>query len=65
MRKNVGIFVGLGVLTVLLFCLDVCSGSLWLWPLGELNPMEQQILHSIRLPKALTAIMAGAALMVK
>ena len=62
MRKNVGIFVGLGVLTVLLFCLDVCSGSLWLWPLGELNPMEQQILHSIRLPKALTAIMAGAAL---
>ena len=64
MRKNVGIFVGLGVLTVLLFCLDVCSGSLWLWPLGELNPMEQQILHSIRLPKALTAIMAGAALSV-
>jgi iron complex transport system permease protein len=62
MRKSVGIFVGLGVLTVLLFCLDVCSGSLWLWPLGELNPMEQQILHSIRLPKALTAIMAGAAL---
>jgi len=62
MRKNVGIFIGLGALTVLLFCLDVCSGSLWLWPLGELNPMEQQILHSIRLPKALTAIMAGAAL---
>lgn len=62
MRKNVGIFVGLGILTLLLFCLDVCSGSLWLWPLGELNPMEQQILHSIRLPKALTAIMAGAAL---
>ena len=62
MRKSVGIFVGLGVLTVLLFCLDVCSGSLWLWPLGELNPMEQQILHSIRLPKALTAIIAGAAL---
>lgn len=62
MKRNSYIFIGLGLLTVLLFGLDVCSGSLWLWPLGDLTPMEQQILHSIRLPKALTAIMAGAAL---
>ena len=47
---------------MLLFGLDVCSGSLWLWPFGELNLMEQQILHAIRLPKALTAILAGASL---
>ena len=48
----------------LLFCLDVCSGSMWLWPFGELNPMEQNILHAIRLPKAITAILAGASLSV-
>ena len=64
MRRNVCIFIGLSVLLALLFGLDVCSGSLWLWPFGDLNPMEQQILHSIRLPKALTAILAGAALSV-
>lgn len=49
---------------VLLFGLDVCSGSMWLWPFGELSPMEQNILHAIRLPKAITAILAGAALSV-
>ena len=49
---------------MLLLGLDVCSGSIWLWPFGDLTPMEQQILHAIRFPKALTAIMAGAALSV-
>jgi len=50
---------------VLFFCLDICSGSVWLWPFGDvLSPMEQQILHAIRLPKALTAVLAGAALSV-
>lgn len=64
MKRNIGIFIGLAALLLLLYCLDVCSGSLWLWPLGDLNPMEQQILHAIRLPKALTAILAGASLSV-
>lgn len=64
MRRNSYIFVLLGVLLVLLFCLDVCSGSIWLWPFGELSPMESRILHAIRLPKALTSILAGAALSV-
>ena len=54
----------MAVLLVLLFGLDVCSGSIWLWPWGELNVMEQNILHAIRLPKAITAILAGAALSV-
>lgn len=62
MKRNVSIFVGLSALLALLFGLDVCSGSVWLWPFGELNAMEQMILHSIRLPKALTAILAGSAL---
>jgi iron complex transport system permease protein len=64
MRRNAAIFIGLSALLVLLFCVDVCSGSLWLWPFGDLSPMEQNILHAIRLPKAVTAILAGAALSV-
>lgn len=64
MRRNTYIFVALVALMALLFCLDVCSGSMWLWPFGELNPMEQNILHAIRLPKAITAILAGASLSV-
>jgi len=64
MKRN-GLFFGLlGVALVLLFCLDVCSGSMWLWPFGELSLMEQNILHAIRLPKAVTAIIAGASLSV-
>ncbi len=64
MSKNLCIFGFLGVFLVLLFSLDVCSGTIWLWPFGDLNPMEQQIVHAIRFPKALTAILAGAALSV-
>ena len=65
MKRNAGIFAALGVLVALLFCLDICSGSLWLWPFSDaLSPMEYNILHAIRLPKAVTAILAGAALSV-
>jgi len=64
MKRNALIFIGLGALVVLLFGIDVCSGSLWLWPFGDLSPMENNILHAIRLPKAVTAILAGAALSV-
>ena len=50
---------------VLLFGLDVCSGSIWLWPFADsLSVMETNILHAIRLPKAITAILAGASLSV-
>ena len=64
MQRSSVIFGALGVLLVLLFGLDVCSGSMWLWPFGALSGMEQNILHAIRLPKAVTAILAGAALSV-
>ena len=52
------------MLLALFFCLDICSGSIWLWPWGDLSVMEQNILHSIRLPKAITAVLSGAALSV-
>ncbi len=65
MSRNLSLFVVLGLLTVLFFGLDICSGSLWLWPFGDgLSPMEEQILRAIRLPKAITAVLAGAALSV-
>ena len=64
MKRSFPIFFFLGILLVLLFCLDICSGSVWLWPFGDLSPMERQILDAIRLPKAVTAVLAGAALSV-
>lgn len=64
MRRTSVIFIGLGALLLLFFGLDVCSGSVWLWPFGDLSDMEYNILHAIRLPKALTAILAGASLSV-
>ena len=64
MRHNAIIFGGLGLLTILLFCLDICSGSIWLWPWEEMSFMEHQIMHAIRIPKAITAILAGGALSV-
>ena len=64
LNKNAIIFIGLGALLLLFFGLDVCSGSVWLWPLGDLSAMDQTILHAIRLPKAITAVLAGASLSV-
>ncbi|MBR6034441.1 MAG: iron ABC transporter permease [Paludibacteraceae bacterium] len=64
MKRNAFIFIVLSAVLVLFCCLDICSGSLWLWPWGDLSPMEHNILHAIRLPKAFTAILAGAALSV-
>lgn len=65
MNRNRLLFVCFGLLLVVLWCLDICSGSIWLWPLGgHLSPMEEQIIHAIRLPKALTAVLAGASVSV-
>lgn len=65
MKRNSLIFVFLGVCLLLFFGLDVCSGSLWISPFdADLTVMESQILHAIRLPKAVTAVLAGAALSV-
>ena len=61
MRKNTYIFIALFLLLLLLALLDVCSGSIWISPLSTLN---SQILLHLRLPKMLTAILAGASLSV-
>ena len=66
MRKNVYIFLGLILLLLVLALLDTCSGSVWISPLRllALSPMQEQILLQLRLPKMLTAILAGASLSV-
>lgn len=63
MNRNTVIFILLTAFLVVLFAVDICSGSIWLSPFGSsLSALEQQILIDIRLPKALTAIIAGIAL---
>lgn len=63
MNRNTVIFILLTAFLVVLFAVDICSGSVWLSPFGNsLSDLEQQILIDIRLPKALTAIIAGIAL---
>ena len=68
MRKNAYIFIALFLLLLLLALLDVCSGSIWISPLSTLNSqlstLHSQILLHLRLPKMLTAILAGASLSV-
>ena len=68
MRKNTYIFIGLFLLLLLLALLDVCSGSIWISPLSTLNSqlstLHSQLLLHLRLPKMLTAILAGASLSV-
>lgn len=73
MRSEVRIFVGLALLLVVLFLLDVCSGSRFIqaWKVlsdvlmtGDTESVDARIVMNIRLPKALTAIVAGAALSV-
>ena len=63
MNRNTVIFILLTAFLLVLFAVDICSGSIWLSPLGSsLSALEKQILIDIRLPKALTAIIAGIAL---
>lgn len=65
MNRNTTLFLLLTLLLVVLLGIDICSGSLWLWPFrDDLSALDKQIIHAIRLPKALTAILAGAALSV-
>ena len=68
MRKNGYIFIGLFLLMLILALLDVCSGSIWISPLStfnsQLSTLNSQLLLHLRLPKMLTAILAGASLSV-
>ncbi len=68
MRKNGYIFIGLFLLMLILALLDVCCGSVWISPLStfnsQLSTLNSQLLLHLRLPKMLTAILAGASLSV-
>lgn len=64
MRKNTLILLSLGIIGMVFFAMDVCCGSTFLSPFASLSTMDMHILHEIRLPRAITAILAGAALSV-
>ena len=68
MRKNSYIFIALFLLMLILALLDVCCGSVWISPLSTLNSqlstLHSQLFLHLRLPKMLTAILAGASLSV-
>lgn len=64
---NLGLFVGLSVLLVVLFWLDLCIGAVrfsFADIFSAVDPLLRQILLNLRLPKAVTALLAGAALSV-
>ena len=63
MKKNALLFIGLSLLLAGLFVLDLLVGAMSI-PLSALwgSGLEHQIMLSLRLPKALTAILAGMAL---
>ena len=66
MRKQSYIFLALSVLLIILAILNVCNGSVWIspWDMLQLSPMYEQIIMQLRLPKMITAILAGASLSV-
>lgn len=70
MKNRALIFPLLLVLLAGLFVLDICSGSVWLLSDGlyikgtGLTELGQQLFLNLRLPRAITAILAGAALSV-
>ena len=70
MKKKVLIFIVLWLVLAGLFVLDICSGSVWLLSDGlysqenGLTQLGRQLLINLRLPRAITAILAGAALSV-
>lgn len=67
MDRKSYLFLLLVVLLLLSAMADVCCGSVWISPwsvIGDLSPMYRQILLNLRLPKMLTALIAGSALSV-
>ena len=68
-RRDIALFALLGLALVGLFAADLCLGSTLfplrtLWEQGEDSGIYHHILVNLRLPKALTAILAGSALSV-
>lgn len=64
MRNNAKyLYVGLAMLTLILIWLDLSTGSVWL-NIWDTTDVGRRIWMEIRLPKMLTALLAGAALSV-
>lgn len=64
MSRNTWLILSLSILPPALLAADVCLGSVFI-PLRSImdgDSMQAQILLNLRLPKAITAILAGAAL---
>lgn len=69
MKNSTLFFISVSVLTLFLFVLDLCSGSMWiglssLFEGAQSGSVEYNILWNLRLPKAIVAVLAGAALSV-
>lgn len=68
MQKHACIYLSLSLSLLVLFVCDLCCGAVWLNPLllfdASAADLSRQILLNLRLPKALTALMAGMGLSV-
>jgi len=69
MKNSTLFYIFASFLTIILFGLDLCSGSIWLNLFdvlggGHADTIEYTILLNLRLPKAIVAVLAGAALSV-
>lgn len=65
--KRTTLFIGLCIVHVGLFLVDLCGGTIWVSPVEFFTSDDTiftNILWSLRLPKSLTAIIAGAILAV-
>ncbi len=67
MKNRALFFCVLSILTVFLFVMDLCSGSIWLnafslFDSRSADTMAYNILWNLRLPKAIVAILSGTAL---
>ena len=58
-KRNIILFCIIGLLLIVFFCIDILVGQIHLdWT----NPIHQQVFLSLRLPKAITAVIAGIGL---
>lgn len=60
--KFIRVTIGLLLFLIALFICDLCFGSVNLFSIGSNDPLFNTILLDIRLPKALTSIIAGSGL---
>lgn len=62
--RSIHIFIGLSVLLLVLSGIDIFWGSVFIHPFSHNTDIENRILWDIRIPKMITAILAGASLSV-